>query len=350
MKKALFTLAFAAALAACQAASAQTVKIAGTSANAFSLGKGATKLTLTNSSGTLSLTSGLTVSGGTVNFSGATISNGGTMTTVDINGGTIDGAAIGGSTPAAGAFTTLAASGVLTSTVSTGTAPMTIASTTKVSNLNVDACDGVSLTTGSNGGVVYQSGSATFTATGAGTSGQHLVSGGSGAPTWATLSSAQIWVGNGSNIPAAVTMSGNATLSNAGVLTISNDAVTGARLADAVSDEILTATLSAGSEAGDAIAVTLQVKDSEGNNVSGTYLVNWNISDSSLGTGDTAQSPTVSYTAGAEWHQIVANKKATAFTNSSGALTLSVGLTGDVTVHLNAEVGGKVKTVALDFN
>ena len=63
------------------------------------------------------------------------------LTTTDINGGTIDNAAIGGSTPAAGAFTTISASGQITSTVTTGTAPLVIASTTKVANLNVDSLD-----------------------------------------------------------------------------------------------------------------------------------------------------------------------------------------------------------------
>ena len=50
--------------------------------------------------------------------------------------------AIGGVTPGSGAFTTLSASGVITSTLATGTAPFTIASTTKVSNLNVDSLEG----------------------------------------------------------------------------------------------------------------------------------------------------------------------------------------------------------------
>jgi hypothetical protein len=45
------------------------------------------------------------------NFSGATVSNLGTVTTVDINGGTIDGTIIGGSTAAAGTFTSLNANG-----------------------------------------------------------------------------------------------------------------------------------------------------------------------------------------------------------------------------------------------
>lgn len=49
---------------------------------------------------------------------------------------------IGSTTPNTGAFTTLSASGVITSTVATGTAPLTIASTTKVANLNVDQLDG----------------------------------------------------------------------------------------------------------------------------------------------------------------------------------------------------------------
>lgn len=45
--------------------------------------------------------------------------------------------AIGSVTPAAANFTTIGASGQVTSTVSTGTAPLVIASTTQVSNLNV---------------------------------------------------------------------------------------------------------------------------------------------------------------------------------------------------------------------
>ena len=63
------------------------------------------------------------------------------LTTTDINGGTIDGTAIGGSSASTGAFTTVSASGQITSTVTTGTAPLVIASTTKVSNLNADLLD-----------------------------------------------------------------------------------------------------------------------------------------------------------------------------------------------------------------
>ena len=47
---------------------------------------------------------------GTVNFAGATVSNGGSVTTVDINGGTVDGASIGASTASSAKFTTIDAS------------------------------------------------------------------------------------------------------------------------------------------------------------------------------------------------------------------------------------------------
>ena len=47
------------------------------------------------------------------------------------------------------------------------------------------------------------------------------------------LSSAQLIVGNGSNRPTAVSLSGDATLSNAGALTIGNSAVTTSKIADA---------------------------------------------------------------------------------------------------------------------
>lgn len=60
----------------------------------------------------------------------------------DINGGTVDGTAIGASSASTGAFTTVSATGQITSTVADGTAPMVVTSTTKVANLNVDKLDG----------------------------------------------------------------------------------------------------------------------------------------------------------------------------------------------------------------
>ncbi len=51
--------------------------------------------------------------------------------------------AIGGTTPSSGAFTTVSASGQITSTVSTGTAPFSIASTTQITNLNAQLHGGL---------------------------------------------------------------------------------------------------------------------------------------------------------------------------------------------------------------
>ena len=59
-----------------------------------------------------------------------------------ITGGTINATTIGATTASTGAFSTLSATGAITSTLTTGTAPLVIASTTKVTNLNVDSLDG----------------------------------------------------------------------------------------------------------------------------------------------------------------------------------------------------------------
>jgi len=48
---------------------------------------------------------------GTVNFTGATVSNLGSVTTADINGGTVDGVTVGGSSAGAATFTSLSATG-----------------------------------------------------------------------------------------------------------------------------------------------------------------------------------------------------------------------------------------------
>ena len=75
-------------------------------------------------------------------FSAIFASGTSTLATVDINAGAIDGTAIGANSASTGAFTSVSASSQITSTLSTGTAPLVIASTTAVSNLNADLLDG----------------------------------------------------------------------------------------------------------------------------------------------------------------------------------------------------------------
>jgi hypothetical protein len=83
-----------------------------------------------------------TAAGSIANSTGVVTLASSVLTTTDINGGTVDGAAIGASSPSTAAFTTVSATGAITSTLATGTAPLVIASTTKVANLNVDQLDG----------------------------------------------------------------------------------------------------------------------------------------------------------------------------------------------------------------
>ena len=109
-------------------------------ANAIVIGGGAGAAPSTTTTGTGVLTA-LGVNTGTA---GAFVVNGGALGTpssgtvtnltgtasINING------TVGATTANTGAFTTISASGVITSTVATGTAPFTVASTTQVANLN----------------------------------------------------------------------------------------------------------------------------------------------------------------------------------------------------------------------
>lgn len=76
---------------------------------------------------------------------------------------------IGSITANSGAFTTMSATGQITSTLATGTAPFVITSTTKVTNLNVDLLDGSDWgTPGAIGSTTANTGRfTTVTATGA---------------------------------------------------------------------------------------------------------------------------------------------------------------------------------------
>jgi hypothetical protein len=116
-----------------------------------------------------------------------------TLPSVNIDGGSIDSTPIGATTPSTGAFTTLSASGVVSgagfttllgsppaiggttpatgkfttiqSTIATGTAPFTVASTTVVANLNASTLGGA--TFANPGAIGSTPGSGNFTTLGA---------------------------------------------------------------------------------------------------------------------------------------------------------------------------------------
>lgn len=76
----------------------------------------------------------------------------------------------------------------LESTVTTGTAPLTVASITKVTSLNADTVDGVGFTApAAANGVAYSTSTSEAAFTAAASAGNVLYADGSGVPTWGTL-------------------------------------------------------------------------------------------------------------------------------------------------------------------
>ena len=106
----------------------------------ISTGGSLTGVTLANATGSLTTATigTATINGGTINSTsiGSVIPSTGAFSPLTSTGGALNGT-IGTATPASGAFTTLSSSGVYTNTVADGSAPMTVTSTTRVSNLNV---------------------------------------------------------------------------------------------------------------------------------------------------------------------------------------------------------------------
>lgn len=194
-------------------------------ANALMVGGGAGVAPSTITTGT-----GVnTALGVAVGSAGAFVTNGGALGTpssgtvtnltgtasINING------TVGATTANTGAFTTVSASGVITSTVVTGTAPFTVASTTQVANLNAATAGtaaglSATLVVGSGGtgtataptagSVVYGASTSAQGYTAVGTSGQVLVSGAAGSPTWTTNIA-----GNAANVTGTVAIANGGT-------------------------------------------------------------------------------------------------------------------------------------------
>ena len=160
-------------------------------------------------------------------------------------------------------------------------------------------------------------------------------------PTNSTLNSTNLWVGNASNQAAAVAMSGDATMSNTGVVTIANNAVTSAKILDG----------------------TIATSDVANNAITGSKLEN-NIAlpgtaSMTLPSGTTAQRP-VTAVAGMsrfnttdnimEYYNGTAWIRPTAGTTYSGST--SIGLNGTsferaaLTGHVTAAANSNATTIA----
>lgn len=198
-----------------------TVGDVGTASGTLPIGHGGTGQTTSPTDGQLLI--GDSSTGG---FDLATLTAGANVTITNSHGGiTIAASGSGGS----GCMTSGATGDVLTDNGSggcTSNTKLTFSSGTLTIG-SAGSTLGVAALAGSTSGTISiepQAAAGTYNfnlPTSAGTSGQFLTSGGgSSSPmTWTGLASGDLFVGNGSSIPAAVALSGDCTLANTGAIT-----------------------------------------------------------------------------------------------------------------------------------
>jgi hypothetical protein len=124
-------------------------------------------------------------------------------------------------------------------------------------------------------------------------------------------------------------------------------AVAAAKLADAVADAIVSATATVGTESTNAVTVTVQLKDIQGNNLSAQRLVQWWLADTDVmgpisSTGLTT--PYVAYSQGTQVKAWTSYYHESGVTNASGQLILVFTATGSLTRYFRCAVGSLVVT------
>lgn len=130
---------------------------------------------------------------------------------------------------------------------------------------------------------------------------------------------------------------------DSGEFSIAAGGVAEAMLANAIADAIPTITLAVGDETGDAIAVTIQAKDIQGNNNANRFLFSCWLSDAAYGA-ETATGPdgTVSFTTGTLLEEVTASKRWLAVGDATGKAILSIGHSTTGTWYLNVAINGRV--------
>lgn len=134
-----------------QAYDADLTALAGNATNGLwartAAGTGAAR-TITGTASEITVTNGDGVAGNptislpaSISLAGKTITNGGSVTTIDINGGTVDGVVIGGATPAAGTFTTTSQTTATVSTSVNLTGGQIVFPAVQVPSANVNTLD-----------------------------------------------------------------------------------------------------------------------------------------------------------------------------------------------------------------
>jgi hypothetical protein len=207
--------------------SASTVAFEGATANGFETTLGVVDptadraLNLPNVSGTLATVDGAqTFTSATWNATAIGVAYGGTGLSATPTNGQL---AIGNGT----GYTLATLTDGTGITITEGAGTITVASTLGT-DINLASAEVTGTLPVANGGT----GATTLTQNGV------LLGNGTGAVSAVTGTSAQFLVANLTGVPAFVSMSGDATLSNAGALTIGSGAVTGAKIADGTIEEV----------------------------------------------------------------------------------------------------------------
>ena len=126
---------------------------------------------------------------------------------------------------------------------------------------------------------------------------------------------------------------------------IKASAVNAAKLADAIADQIITAVATVGADAGTTIAVDIQVKDCQGNNVSGNFVLDVWLHDAAGTYTPSATATTSSAIDGTKGYILtaIANNVAGKYvTDSTGLLTIVFTQAGALTRYISVGVQGKV--------
>lgn len=192
--------------------------------------------------------------------------------------GTVTGGTFAGS---GASLTALNATNLGSGTVPDARFPATLPAVSGVNLTNLDAAD---LATGTVPSARLGTGTANATT--------YL----RGDGTWATvatglpaLTSANIWVGSGTNVATAVTMSGDATMNNAGLLTIGSNAIG--------SGEITDASVALGDLAAGSVDATKIVDASiTGSDIAATTITGANIANTTIAVGKLSATGTASAT------------------------------------------------------
>ncbi len=115
------------------------------------------------------------------------------------------------------------------------------------------------------------------------------------------------------------------------------------QISSELADAMPTVDISVGAESSDTIQVAVQLKDIQGNNLSGNYLIRAWLSDSQYGAEcSAAPNNGTSWSTGTVLETQTSDKRWLVITDGTGKAVLDVSDTGTPTFYLNVEIDGKV--------